>query len=347
MQLTLGEIADRLGASLEGDSAIAVSGVAGLAEAGPGDVSFLADLRHAEAAETTGACAVLVDREFTGPVSAACLRVDSPYGSFVQLLEIFHVELASPEPGIHPAAVVHPGATLGEGVSLGPCVVLEEGVHVGDGTWIGSGTILGRNVRVGKNCRIHSLVQLRHGVELEDRVIVQAGAVVGSDGFGYVSDASGHRRIPHVGSVRVGNDVEIGANTAIDRGTVGDTVIEDGVKIDNLVHIAHNVVIGQASLVVAQVGISGSTRIGKGVVLGGQAGLVGHIHVGDGARIAGRSAVTKPVAEGSTVSGYPAMDHRRARRLEGHIRKLPDLAAQVKILESRICDLEKSEEGIR
>jgi UDP-3-O-[3-hydroxymyristoyl] glucosamine N-acyltransferase len=246
--------------------------------------------------------------------------------------------------GIHPRACVDPAAHLEPNVGVGAAAVIEAGARIGTGTTVGAGAYVGRNVAVGDNCLIHPGVRLLHGVRLGSRVIVHAGTVVGSDGFGFVPTGNGHDKIPQIGDVVIEDDVEIGANCTIDRGTLGSTRIGRGVKIDNLVHIGHNVTIGENSVIVAQVGISGSTRVGRGVMLGGQAGVAGHVEVGDGARVGGQSGVTKSVDAGAVVSGYPAMDHDRARRLQAHLRRLPDLSEQVRKLEARLRDLEKGRE---
>lgn len=339
MHLTLGEVARLLEADLTGDAERTVAGVAGLREAGGEHVSFLANPRYHEEMAGTRAAAVIVAPDYAGPAPCALLRVRDPYGAFVRVLKTFHPE-PRPEPGVHPRAEVSPEAELGSGVSVGALALVEAGARVGEGTVVGPQCFIGRGVRIGSACRLHPRVTLLPGTVLGDRVAIHSGTVIGSDGFGYASGSGGHEKIPQVGGVYVADDVEIGANAAVDRGTMGDTRIGRGVKIDNLVHIAHNVVIGDHTIIVAQVGISGSTRVGPRAVIAGQAGLVGHITVGEGVRVGAQAGVTKSIPAGSTVSGYPAMEHERAKRLHAHLRRLPQLAEQVREMEERLRDLE-------
>ncbi len=340
MNLTLGEIADRLQAVLEGDREREIRGVAGIAEAGPGDISFLANPKYAPRVADTGAAAVIVGRDFSGESAADLLRVDDPYHGFLEVLRIYSADAGAREPGVHPTALVDPTAVLGRDVSVGAFCVIEAGAALGDRTVLWPGVFVGRGATVGEDGILHANVVLRENVTLGRRVAVHAGSVIGSDGFGYVPVDGRHEKIPQVGTVDVGDDVEIGANVAVDRGTMGPTRIERGVKIDNLVHIAHNVTVGQDSVLVAQVGVSGSTRVGRGVTLAGQAGLVGHISIGDGAMVGAQAGVTKSVPARTKVSGYPAMEHDRSRRLTAFTRRLPSLFERLRELEERVRTLE-------
>jgi UDP-3-O-[3-hydroxymyristoyl] glucosamine N-acyltransferase len=240
--------------------------------------------------------------------------------------------------------VVADDAVLGEGVSIGPQCVIESGVRIGDRTVIGPGCCLGQATSVGSDCRFHALVSTREGTRIGDRVIIHNGAVIGSDGFGYVREDSGWKKIPQLGIVVIGDDVEIGANVTIDRARFGQTVIENGVKIDNLVQIAHNVVVGENTAMAAQVGIAGSAIIGKNTQFGGQSGAAGHLEVGDGAIVAGRGGVTKDVPAGAIVSDFPAIPHGQARKMHAHIKRLPDLKKKVDAMERRLAELEGEKE---
>ncbi len=346
MQWTLGDIAERLDADLEGDASVPIRGVAGIVEAEPGDVTFLANPRYAEFMAETRASAVIVPSDYSGKTSAALLRVPNSYLAYVEVLRVVAENGFHPAPGVHPSAVVEEDAVIGPEASIGALCVVEAGARIGARTVLHPGVFVGRHTVIGEDCVLFPNVTVRERLTLGNRVIIHCGAVLGSDGFGYVPHAGQHEKIPQIGSVQVDDDVEIGANVAIDRATTGVTRIERGVKIDNLVHVAHNAVVGESTVLVAQVGISGSTRIGKSVTVGGQAGLAGHLTIGDRAIVAARSGVTKDVPEGRTVSGYPAMEHDRARRLTGYTRKLPSLFDRLRALEERVEELEGRAENI-
>jgi len=346
MKIKLGELAKRLGVVLEGDPDIPVTGAAGLLEAGPGDVTFFANARYASQVPRTRAAAVIVPESYREEIRAARLRSATPYLTFLHVLRFLAADRGRRPPGVHPTAVVDSTAVLGEQVSVGALCVVEEGAVLGNRATLCPGVFVGARSSLGEDCYLHPNVTVREEVRLGNRVIVHSGTVLGSDGFGYVPDNGSHEKIPQVGNVMVEDDVEIGANVAVDRATTGSTRIGRGVKIDNLVHIAHNVVIGEGSLVVAQAGISGSTRVGRGVTLAGQAGLVGHIEIGDGAMVGAQAGVTKSVPAGIKVSGYPAMEHDRARRLNAYHRRLPTLFERIRELESRLRALEETGERV-
>ena len=333
---TVAELAVRAGATIAGDADRVLSGVASLDAAGPGDLAFFARRTMREAVEGTRAGAVLVPPEFEGSGAAACLlAVDDPEFVFAKLIRLFHPEPGI-SPGIDPSVRVGEGVGLGEGVSLAPGVIIEDGARIGSGTRVGPGTLIGRRARLGAECRIGHAVSILHGVEIGDRVRVQAGARIGTDGFGYAPGPAGAFRMPHIGGCVIGDDAEIGANCTIDRGALDETRIGDRTKLDNLVHVAHNVRIGSDCLIAAQVGIAGSTTIGDGVHFGGQAGISGHLVIGSGARVSAQGGVMRNVPPGETHGGTPAQPQRAWMKAAAHTRRLPELMRRVARLERRL-----------
>jgi UDP-3-O-[3-hydroxymyristoyl] glucosamine N-acyltransferase len=341
---TLEQLASATCATLVGDGTLVVSGLASLQDAGPGQLSFFAKSRYLERARTSSASALIVPEDFAADGGPALLKVPDPYAAYAVVAALFE-ERETPPVGVHPSSVLGPGVRLGEGVSVGPHAVLSEGVCLGDDACVGAGCFLGRGVRVGAGTRLSPGVKLLAGTSVGERCIVHSGTVVGADGFGYATSAAGHRKIPQLGRVRIEDDVEIGANCTVDRGSLGDTRIGRGTKIDNLVHVAHNVDVGEEVLIVAQVGISGSTRIGDRAVLAGQVGLAGHIEIGAGAKVAAQSGVSKSVPAGEEWFGYPARERRRAFRLNALYAKLPELYERLERLEARLEGLVKPEES--
>jgi UDP-3-O-[3-hydroxymyristoyl] glucosamine N-acyltransferase len=309
--------------------------VAGIEEAAPGDLTFLGHARYRPALEETRASAILAPPGIPCPPRLAVVRVRDPYRALQLILQWFDPGPPLVAPGVHPTAVVHPSAELGEGVGIGPLAVVEAGARVGARTAVGAGCYVGEAAVLGEDCYLHPHAYVGRRCVLGDRVILQPAAVVGSDGFGYAFVEGRYRRIPQIGIVVIGDDVEIGANACIDRATLGATRVERGTKIDNLVQVAHNVAIAEDSALAAQSGVAGSTRLGKRVRLGGQAGVIGHIRVGDGAQVGAQAGVIGDVPPGVTVSGYPARPHREALRAEAALRRLPDLARRVRALEER------------
>ena len=346
MKLKLSDIARDLDAVLDGDPHQTISGVAGLAEAGPNELSFFANPKFQELVAGSKAGAILVPRDFHGHTQGAKLRVDDPYLGFIQIVRRLRAEDMKREEGIHPTALVDDSAEVGKGASIGAFCVVEEGTKIGDGVTLSPGVFVGKRGSIGAGSYLYPNVTVLEGVVVGERVIVHSGSVLGSDGFGYLLRNSSHEKVPQVGTVVIEDDVEIGANTAIDRATLGCTRICRGVKIDNLVHIAHNVTVGENTLVVAQVGISGSTKVGQQVTLGGQAGVAGHLEIGDGVMVGAKGGVTKPIAPGAVVSGFPAMDHNRARRLNAYYRKLPEFFDKLRRLEERVRELTGEKERI-
>ncbi|MBD3336160.1 MAG: UDP-3-O-(3-hydroxymyristoyl)glucosamine N-acyltransferase [Candidatus Eisenbacteria bacterium] len=338
--LTLGRLAERIGARVDGDPSVRIDGVNGIREAGPGEITFLANPRYARYLESTRAAAVIVSEEQdTGGLP--CLRAANPYRAFLQVLEVFAAARRRPAAGVHPTAQVSPAAVLGDGVALGPFVVVEDGARIGDRTVIETGVYVGRDTAVGSDCRVYPRAVLREETQIGERVIIHSGAVIGADGFGFIPDGDGYRKIPQIGRVVLEDDVEVGANTTIDRATVGETRVKRGTRIDNLVQVAHNVVIGENSILCAQVGISGSTEVGRNVTLAGQVGVVGHIRIGDGVKVGAQGGVTKSVPDGQEVSGYPATPHALAKRIYASMRRLPEALSRLREIAERLERLER------
>ena len=327
---TLRALAEALGVPLEGDPDVVVSGVAPLESAGPEHISFLTDGRHVTAARADAA-----------PLPAPVLRAAAPRLALVRLIELFAVEEPAPT-GTHPTAVVEAGAHVDPSASIGAYAVVEPKAVVGAGVRVGPFVYVGRGAEIGAETILHARVVVLDRVRIGRRVIVHAGAVLGADGFGYASDAGRYRKIPQIGGVLIEDDVEIGANTTIDRSTVGDTVIGRGTKIDNLVQIAHNVHVGADSIIAAQSGVAGSSRLGRGVVLAGQVGVGDHVTIADGVVLAGQAGVIGDLREPGTYLGYPARPAGQTRRVWAVTAKLPELARRVRELERR---LERFERG--
>jgi UDP-3-O-[3-hydroxymyristoyl] glucosamine N-acyltransferase len=335
--LTAGEIATRVGGRVEGDGDRAIRSAASLEEAGPDDLSFLSATRYLPDLARTRAGAVLVgdDVAIDSPADTVVIRVADPYVALSRVLPFLYPQPVEPA-SIHPDSVIGEDVRLGEEVRVEPFAVVGRGAHIGSGVRIGAHAVIGAGCRVGDGTVLHPHAFLGDGVVVGERCVIHSGARIGSDGFRFVFDAGAHRKILHVGGCRIGDDVEVGANTTIDRGSIGDTVVGSGTKIDNLVQIGHNVRIGRHVLIVAQVGISGSTRIGDGVVIGGQAGIQGHVEIGAGARIGGRAGVIGSVPAGATVSGYPARPHREALRAQAAAFALPRWIERLKALERAV-----------
>ncbi|MCC6486770.1 MAG: UDP-3-O-(3-hydroxymyristoyl)glucosamine N-acyltransferase [Candidatus Hydrogenedentes bacterium] len=340
MNTTVGEIAALVGGTVLGDASVRITGLNGIREAMPGELTFLADSRYLRHLETTQAAAVLGSRELRD-ASIPIIQVDDPRQGILRVLLRIQQDLErAPEPGMHAAALIHPCVTLGKGVVAGPHVVVEEGAVLGDGVVLHAGAYVGRDATIGPGTVLHANVTVCSRVTIGARCVINHGAVIGSDGFGFARHGNVQIKIPQVGTVILGDDVEVGANSAIDRATFGATVVGDGSKIDNLVQIGHNVRIGKNCIVCGNAGIAGSTVLGENVTIGAGAGLTGHIEIGDGASVAAYSGVTKSVPPGCTVFGYPAVELERGRRMQGSLRQLPDALRRIKALEARCAQLE-------
>jgi UDP-3-O-[3-hydroxymyristoyl] glucosamine N-acyltransferase len=332
-----GELAERIGARLVGDASCTISGIAPLEGAGPADVSYFADSKFAAQLEASGAAAVIVRQE--GDAAGRIQFVaPEPYLALRGAILAFH--RARPEilPGIAPSAVVDPGALVDPGAQVCAQAVVESGARVEAGAYVGAGCYLGAHVRVGRDTYLYPNTTIYHGVDLGQRVIVHSGVVLGADGFGYAQSEKGALKVPQVGNVVVEDDVEIGANTTIDRGTLGATRIGKGTKIDNLVMIAHNVQIGEHCILVSQVGIAGSTRVGKGVIMAGQVGVADHLEIGDGVVIAAKSGVPGDLSAGKTYLGSPAREASEAKRIYAYMSKLPEWARRIRALEQQLTN---------
>lgn len=339
MEKTLGQLAEFLGGVAVGDAATVITGVQGIEEAGSGDITFLANPKYMKFLETTAASAVIVAPD-VDPAPKPHIRIDNPYLAFAKVVALFSVGIrdyfgVSPQAFVHPEAhvdpecAIYPFAYVGKGARVKRKTVLYPGVYLGDGASVGEESVLYPNVVVMDRCIIM------------DRVIIHGGTVIGADGFGFAHEGDKQVKFPQIGIVVIESDVEIGSNCSIDRAALGQTRIGRGVKMDNLIQIGHNVVVEEDSILVAQVGISGSTHVGKKVVLAGQAGLVGHITVGDGAIVTAKTGVYKDIGPGEVMSGYPMIPHKKWLRAMPLVAKLPDLKKEIAALEKRIDQLEK------
>lgn len=342
--LTLQALADLVGGTITaGNPADVVTGLNSLSEAVEGEVSFLGNPRYAPQLATTKASVVLVSPDLAElPAGKALIQVINPTLAFSAVIQFFGIEKRQVTPGIHPTAFVAATARLNpEKVHVGPHVVVEDGAQVGDGSVLHAGTYVGPSVVIGENCTLHAHAVIKDHCVLGDRVIVHSGTVIGSDGFGYEFVQGRHLKIDQVGIVEIGNDVEIGSCSCVDRARFGKTKIGAGTKIDNLVQVGHNVVTGQHCILVAQVGISGSTRLGNYVIMGGQVGVAGHLEIVDQVTVLARSGVTKDLLEKGHYTGYPARPLMEGRKMMAYPAKVPELQQRIRDLEKRLAELEK------
>jgi UDP-3-O-[3-hydroxymyristoyl] glucosamine N-acyltransferase len=333
--VTLQELATISGGELAGDPALKITGAASLAEATAGEISFFANRKYVGLLRKTRASAVFVPPDFTEPIAAAQIRVSNPTKAFEQVVLKLAPKRITFAVGVHPSAIVDPTAQLGERVSIQPHAVIEAGARIGDDTIIGAGSYIGHETIIGPACLIYPRVIIRERSRIGSRVTIHSGAVIGADGFGFEMVDGRQEKIQQLGIVQIDDDVEIGANTTIDRARFGRTWIQQGVKLDNLVQIGHNVVIGKNSIIVAQTGISGSTRVGERVTMAGQVGVVGHVEIADGSVIGAQSGVSKSVP-GGVWFGYPAAPIAETKQQIAWIRRLGKLFARVKEIEKRL-----------
>ena len=335
LQFTVQELAALVGGQFVSgaDGARPIVGAAALADAGEGHCTFFGNARYLPQLKASRATAALVPLDFSEPISPVAIRVENPSLAFALLLEKFAPEPLCFAPGVHPTAVLGRAVVLGENVSVQPFAVIEDGARIGANCVLGAYAYIGHGASLGADCQLAPRVTVGARCVLGSRIIIHSGAVLGSDGFGFEFSGGRHVKIPQTGIVQIDDDVEIGANVTIDRARFGRTWIQEGTKIDNLVQIAHNVVIGKHCLIVSQAGISGSTRLGNYVTLAGQVGVVGHIEIGDQTIIAAQSGVTKNIGPKQIVFGYPAKPLREAKEQLAHIGRLPKLYARVKKLE--------------
>jgi UDP-3-O-[3-hydroxymyristoyl] glucosamine N-acyltransferase len=318
---SLGELAVRFGLELDGDPDARVSHVATLAQATPGTLSFLANSRYRRSLQTTRAGAVVLTADDAEGCPVAALIAPNPYLSYARIAELLYPETKA-VPGVHPTAVVSPAAHVAASATIEALAVIEQEVQIGERAVVGPGCIVQRGARVGAGTRLVSRVNLYPGVVLGERGLVHAGVVIGADGFGFAPDRGTWFKVPQVGSVRIGDDVEIGANTTIDRGAIGDTVVEHGAKLDNQIQVGHNVIIGAHTAIAACTGISGSTVIGQRCLIGGMVGFAGHLNIADDVMITGCSLVSASIREaGSYSSGMPSVPTRAWRRMVAHLRR--------------------------
>ena len=337
MTFTLQELAARSGGELLGDPAQVVTGAASLPEATSGEISFFANPKYMPLLRKTRASAVFVPADFTESTSAAQIRVENPAKAFEQVVRSLTPEPVRFAPGVHPTAVVSPDASLGERVSIQPHAVIEAGVVIGDDTIIGANSYLGHGTTVGRACMIYPQVTVRERTIIGDRVILHSGAIIGADGFGFQIVDGRQQKIPQIGIVQLDDDVEVGANTTIDRARFGRTWIKEGAKIDNLVQIAHNVVVGRHSVIAAQTGIAGSSRVGDYVMIGGNVGVTDHVEIGDRNIIGARTGVSKDLpVDGGTWWGTVAVPAREAKQQLAWVHRLGRLFARVKAIEKKL-----------
>ncbi len=340
MRKTLAEIAAIVKGEVVGDQNLVITGLSGVREAKQGDLTFIANPRYIPLSRTTKASAILVP--YHVKVSGKpVIRTENPSLAFSHIASLmFETDAFFPK-GIHPTVMIAEDAVIGKNVAIGPYTVIESRAEVGDNTTIYSGCYVGHRTVIGKDCLIYPNVTIRERVAMGDRVIVHSGTVVGSDGFGYVWANGKHEKIPQVGTVIIEDDVEIGANVTIDRARFNKTAIGEGTKIDNLVQIAHNVVMGKHCIVISQVGISGSAIIEDSVTLAGQVGVHGHLTIGKGVIAAARSGITKSVPAHTTVLGYPAQPYMVEQRLQAALRRVPSYIKTILDLQKRVAELEK------
>jgi len=339
MVKSLGEICEIVGGKVLGRSDIKISGVSGIEDAKEGDITFFVNPKYISQVYKTSASAILVAKEIPDCAKPMVI-ISNPYLAFAKLVNLFYVEKRKPT-GVDKNVVVGENIKFGKDLSIYPFVVLEDGLEIGDRVVIFPGSFIGKNTKIGEDTIIYPNVSIRENTIIGKRVIIHSGASIGSDGFGFVQEGDRHIKIPQVGSTVIEDDVEIGSNMCIDRATLGSTVIKKGTKIDNLVQIGHNVVIGENTILVSQVGISGSCNIGDNVLLAGQVGIADHVRIGDNVVVGAKSGIGKDIKANSIVSGAPAYPHHKWRRTQVCLPKLPEMFKRMRSLEKKISKLEQ------
>jgi len=340
---TVAQLAKRVGAELVGDGSVEISDVGAVDQADERTIAFVTDQKHISKLQTSRAAAVIVGKRIKD-LAKPQLLVKDVNAALIEALSVFAPKLKAAAEGIDPTAKIGQAVKIDKGVSIGPFTVLDDNVEIGTGSVIASGCRIGENSKLGKNCRLDSNVVVYHNCCLGNNVVIQANSTIGSVGFGYYFIEGAHKLVPHNGGVVIEDFVEIGANCCVDRAKFGNTIIGAGTKIDNLVQIAHNVVIGKCCLIAGQVGISGSCKLGDGVVLAGQVGLVDNIEIGDGVMVGAQSGVYHSVAAGKKIFGSPTIDSKEALKIVGLTRRLPKLAELLKQLRKRVERLEASKD---
>lgn len=339
--MKLSQIALIIGCRMIAKEDVEIHRVAGIDEAEPGDLTFVSNRKYVSHIKSTHASAIILSEDIPS-VDIPCLRTDDPYLAFARALEIFFVPI-KPETGIHPTADISKEAIIGPHANIGAYTVIGKNCHIGARATLHAHVVLYPGVSLGDDCTLHSFVTVREGCQIANRVILQNGVVIGSDGFGFAPTKEGtFYKICQTGKVVIEDDVEIGANTTIDRAAVGDTIIRKGAKLDNLVQVGHGAQVGEHSVLAAQVGLAGSTRLGRGVWVGGQVGFAGHLEVGDGAVITAQSGTSHDVPSGAVLSGSPAFKNSDWLRSSVAFQKLPELARRVRALEKELVDLKTS-----
>jgi UDP-3-O-[3-hydroxymyristoyl] glucosamine N-acyltransferase len=349
--MKLGEIAKFLKGELIGDPAIEINGPAKIESAKSGEITFLTNPKYAKYLDKTKASAVLVG-DIQEAISIPHIKLKNPYYAFLKLLELFYPAQKPAFKGIHPSAVISESAKLGKNITIAPHVYIGENVEIGDDSLIYPGCVIMDDVRIGSECVLHANISIREACHIGNKVIIHCGTVIGSDGFGFAPTGDVYEKIPQRGNVIIGDDVEIGANCTIDRATLGATEIMSGCKIDNLVQIAHNVIVGKNTVMASQTGIAGSSQIGQHVTMAGQVGIAPHLKIGKNVIIAAKSGVSKDIQDGQVVFGIPAGPIMKQKKIEANLRHLPEYNKKIHTLEKtitellvRIAKLEKNNDG--
>lgn len=336
MAWSLAQLAELVGGTIHGDPACMIESVAALDNAKQGQISFLINIQYKSHLNTTNASAIILKEEFLADCPVNAIVTENPYAAYARIAQLLHPAMRQ-TPGIHSTAIIDSTVTLGENVSIGPYVVIEANSAIGDNTSVGANSYIGGNVSIGYDTKIDAHVAIHHGTHIGNRCILFSGAVIGSDGFGHAYDKTGWVKIPQIGKVYIGNDVEIGANTTVDRGAIDNTIIEDGVKLDNQIQIAHNVRIGEHTVIAGCSGIAGSAVIGKRCMIGGLSGVAGHLEVTDGVMIAGMSMVTTSIDKpGTYSSALPAEPNNLWRRYVARFKQLDSFAKRLRALEKLV-----------